>query len=243
MKSPKQRSSSPVDAWMTILRGDTRDRLLGCFCTWESLPFWATASLFCVGTVGTGTGMGALGFFSSFWCVFRTFSLLSCATWLDGSSRAGSGLGVTFLALFLAELATSFFQERDTNIECLFRLLSFLSPSPASSASAIDAFFVAGDIERTVPMTAKERAALVADAAATLPQNLLKGERRRGAVTTTTETPFTRVSSPWDRSVCGAGRSWRLVLRATLYSNRCSGGASARRRCDTQSYLCSPSED
>lgn len=31
------------------------------------------------------------------------------------------------------------------------------------------------------------------DAAATLTQNLLQGERRRGTVTTTTETPFTRV--------------------------------------------------
>lgn len=146
---------------MTIRLGDTSDTLLGCFWTEDSLPFCTTDSLFCVGTVGTGTGMGAFGFFSSVWCVFLTFSLLSWATWLDGSSRVGSGFGVTFFALFLAELATSFFQDRDTNIEWRLRLLSFFPASPATSASMIDAFLVAGDIERTVPMSARWRDAEV----------------------------------------------------------------------------------
>lgn len=162
MKSPKHRSNSPVDAWITMRRGDSREKLLGCFCTVDSLP-WTTPSPLCVGTVGTGTGMGAFGFLSSVWCVFLLFSLLSCATaWLDWSSRAGSGFGVTFFALFFAELATSFFQDRDTNIECRLRLLSFLSPSPAASASMMDAFLVAGDMERTVPMVFAEDGARAA---------------------------------------------------------------------------------
>ena len=157
-KSPKQRSSSPVEAWMTIRLGDSRDTELDCFWTEASLAFWVAGSLFCVGTVGTGTGMGTLGFFSSAWCVFLLFSMLSWATWPDGTA---STFGVTFLALFLAELATSFFHERDTNIEWRLRLLSALTPAAATSASMIDAFLVAGDMERTVPMAAEEKVAVV----------------------------------------------------------------------------------
>lgn len=176
---------------MTIRLGDTRDRLLGCFWTEPSRAFWPAGSPLCVpGTVGTGTGMGTLGFLSSVWCVFLMFSLLSCATWPDGTA---STFGVTFLALFLAELATSFFHDSDTNMECFFRLLSVLAASTAASASMMDAFLDAGDMERTVPMSAQERSRGAEDAANVDAVGAVRDEEAVGeAVTTTIGAPLTR---------------------------------------------------
>jgi len=97
MKPPKQRSSSPVDAWITTHLAKRRETLLGCFWTdviftspppfWDVI-FWDVIFWDVMGTVGTRTGMGALGLLSSVAWDFLVFSWLS---WETSVVAAGSG--------------------------------------------------------------------------------------------------------------------------------------------------------
>lgn len=157
--SPRQRRSSPVDAWTITRLGETRDSLLGCFCTAISFfPLWEGVSDcvgggFCVGIVGNGTGLDSwLEPFSGLkYCAFFRFSLFSCST-CSPLPCSNWESGLTFLAFFLLdEVVTSLLSDKaDSRTECFLRLLS-LGSGPSTT---IVVFRDVGDIDKTVPITA-----------------------------------------------------------------------------------------